>query len=135
MKIIQSSITSGLLALTLSFGAQVSAQVNTLAAETHSDHNHSTPEGMQKHQELLQKDAQATQATNDAMADGEVRKVDQSAGKVTIKHGPLPNLGMGAMTMVFRVADPAMLDKLKAGDKIRFQADTIKGALTLTKIE
>ena len=131
MKPIKSSITSGLLALTLSFGAQV----NALAAETHADHDHSTPEGMQKHQELLQKDTQATQATSDAMADGEVRKVDKSAAKVTIKHGPLPNLGMGAMTMVYRVADPAMLDKLKAGDKIRFQADSVNGALTVTKIE
>jgi len=131
MKTTQSPITIGLLALTLSFGAQVSA----LAAESHSDHDHSTPEGMQKHQELLQKDTQATQAASDTMVDGEVRKVDKSAGKVTIKHGPLPNLGMGAMTMVFRVADPTMLDKLKAGDKIRFQADTVKGALTVSKIE
>jgi len=127
MKTTQSSITVGLLALTLSFGAH--------AAETHADHDHSTPEGMQKHQELLQKDAQVAQATNDAMADGEVRKVDKSAAKVTIKHGPLPNLGMGAMTMVYRVTDPAMLDKLKVGDKIRFQADTVNGALTVTKIE
>jgi Cu/Ag efflux protein CusF len=131
MKTTQSSITVGLLALTLSFGAQV----NVLAAETHADHDHSTPEDMQKHQELLQKDAQTAQATSDAMSDGEVRKVDKSAAKVTIKHGPLPKLGMGAMTMVFRVADPAMLDKLKAGDKIRFQAESVNGALTVTKIE
>ena len=131
MKTIQSHLNIGLLALTLSFGAQVGAQ----AAETHADHDHSTPEGMKKHQELLQKDAQATQSASDSMVEGEVRKVDKSAGKVTIKHAPLPNLGMGAMTMVFRVADPAMLDKLKAGDKIRFQADTVKGALTVTKIE
>jgi Cu/Ag efflux protein CusF len=127
MKTTQSSISVGLLALALSFGAH--------AAESHADHDHSTHEGMQKHQELLQKDAQVAQATNDAMADGEVRKVDKSAGKLTIKHGPLPNLGMGAMTMVYRVADPAMLDKLKAGDKIRFQAESVNGALTVTKIE
>ena len=131
MKAIKTPINIGLLALTLSFGAQVSA----LAAETHADHGHSMPEGMRNQQDLLQKDTQASQMTSDTMAGGEVRKVDKSAAKVTIKHGPLPKLGMGAMTMVFRVADPAMLDRLKAGDKIRFQADTVNGALTVTKIE
>ena len=128
MKPIKSHLNIGLLALTLSFGAH--------AAETHADHDHSTPAGMQQHQELLQKDAQAASPdTTSAWADGEVRKVDQSAAKVTIKHGPLPNLGMGAMTMVYRVANPAMLETLKAGDKIRFQAESIRGALTVTKIE
>ena len=53
-------------------------------------------------------------------AQGEVRRVDKEAGKVTIKHGPLTNLDMPAMTMVIRVKDPAMLDQMKAGDKIHF---------------
>jgi Cu/Ag efflux protein CusF len=69
------------------------------------------------------------------LAEGEVRKVDKDAGKVTIKHGPLPNLDMPAMTMVFRVKDPAMLDQLKAGDKIDFEAAKVGGAYTVMKFE
>jgi Cu/Ag efflux protein CusF len=69
------------------------------------------------------------------MSEGEVRKIDKSAGKVTIKHGPLANLEMPAMTMVFRVKDPAMLDQIKEGDKIRFTADRVDGALTITELQ
>lgn len=68
------------------------------------------------------------------MVKGEVVKVDRAAGKVTLKHGPIANLDMEAMTMVFRVAEPAMLDKMKAGDRIEFEADRVNGAITLTKI-
>ena len=70
-----------------------------------------------------------------SLAPGEVKKVDKDAGKVTIKHGPLDNLGMPAMTMVFRVKDPAMLDQLKAGDTINFLADKWNGALTIMRFE
>ena len=66
---------------------------------------------------------------------GEVKKVDMDAGKVTIKHGRLENLGMPAMTMVFRVKDPAMLDQLKPGDKINFLADKWNGAITVMRFE
>ncbi|MDP1838333.1 MAG: copper-binding protein [Reyranella sp.] len=74
-----------------------------------------------------------------AFADGnmvkaEVVKVDKGAGKMTLKHGPIKNLDMDSMTMVFRVADPAMLDKVKVGDKIEFEADRVNGAITVTKI-
>ena len=68
------------------------------------------------------------------MVKGEVVKVDKAAGKVTLKHGPIKNLDMDGMTMVFRVADPAMLDKVKAGDRIEFEADRVNGAFTVTKI-
>ncbi len=68
------------------------------------------------------------------MVKAEVVKVDRSAGKVTLKHGPIKNLDMDSMTMVFRVADPSMLDKVKAGDRIEFEADRINGAITVTKI-
>jgi Cu(I)/Ag(I) efflux system periplasmic protein CusF len=68
------------------------------------------------------------------MVKGEVVKVDKAAGKVTLKHGPIKKLDMDSMTMVFRVADPAMLDKVKAGDKIEFEADRVNGAITVTKI-
>jgi len=70
-----------------------------------------------------------------ALTAGEVKKVDRNAGKITIKHGPIKNLGMSDMTMIFRVKEPAMLDKVKAGDKIRFAADKLNGALTVTRIE
>ena len=70
-----------------------------------------------------------------ALAPGEVKKVDKDAGKVTIKHGPLENLGMPPMTMVFRVKEPAMLDQLKAGDRINFLAEKWNGALTVMRFE
>ncbi len=70
-----------------------------------------------------------------SMSDGEVRKVDKETGKLTLKHGPIPNLDMPEMTMVFRVKDPAMLDLVKAGDRIRFSADRVGGQFTVTKIE
>jgi Cu(I)/Ag(I) efflux system protein CusF len=69
------------------------------------------------------------------LSDGEVRKVDKDAKKITIKHGPLANLDMPPMTMVFQVKDPAMLDQVKAGDKVKFQAEKIGGGFTVTKIE
>jgi Cu(I)/Ag(I) efflux system protein CusF len=68
------------------------------------------------------------------MVKGEVVKVDKPAGKITLKHAPIKNLDMDAMTMVFRVADQAMLDKVKAGDKIEFEAARVDGAITVTKI-
>ena len=78
--------------------------------------------------------AGATQASG-AMAEGEVRKVDKDAKKITIKHGPLQKLDMPAMTMVFQVRDPAMLDQVKAGDKVRFEAEKVGGGFVVTKIE
>lgn len=77
----------------------------------------------------------AVASANDALSEGVVRKVDKDAGKVTIKHGPLANLGMPAMTMVFRVKDPKMLDELKADESIRFRAEQVNGALTVTRVE
>ena len=70
-----------------------------------------------------------------ALSEGEVRKVDKDAKKITIKHGPLANLDMPPMTMVFQVKDPAMLDKVKAGDKVKFQAEKAGSAFTVTLIE
>ncbi|MHB0984464.1 MAG: copper-binding protein [Sulfuricella sp.] len=70
-----------------------------------------------------------------AMTDGVVKKVDKSAGKVTLSHGPLTNLGMPAMTMVFRVKEAAWLGQMKAGDKIRFVADKVNGILTVVQFE
>ena len=68
-------------------------------------------------------------------AEGEVRKVDKEAKKITLKHGPIKNLDMPGMTMVFQVKDAALLDKLAAGDKIIFTAEQDKGAMVVTGIE
>jgi Cu/Ag efflux protein CusF len=67
--------------------------------------------------------------------DGEVRKVDKDAKKITIKHGPLAKLDMPPMTMVFQVRDAALLSKVKAGDKVKFEAEKVGGAFIVTKIE
>ena len=69
------------------------------------------------------------------MIDGEVRKVDKETKKITIKHGPMKSFDMPGMTMVFQVKDPAMLDKVKEGDKVMFQAEKLGGAFTITGIE
>jgi Cu/Ag efflux protein CusF len=69
------------------------------------------------------------------LSDGEIRRVDKEAKKLTIRHGPIPHLNMESMTMVFHVKDAAMLDQVKAGDKVKFAADKIGGNYTVTKIE
>ena len=69
------------------------------------------------------------------LADGEIRKVDRDAKKITIKHGPMPSLDMPPMTMVFQVKDPAMLEQVKPGDKVKFSAEKLGGAYTVTRIE
>ena len=83
------------------------------------------------------KDAASGTTTSQAAAlsDGEVRRVDKDAKKITVRHGPLANLDMPAMTMVFQVQDPAMLDQVKVGDKVKFQAEKVGGAFTITRIE
>jgi Cu(I)/Ag(I) efflux system periplasmic protein CusF len=71
-----------------------------------------------------------------SLIDGRVTKVDQSAGKVTIKHGPIKKLGMDeGMTMVYKSQDAAMLKSVKAGDKVKFDAEEVNGQSVVTKIE
>ena len=70
-----------------------------------------------------------------ASSQGEVRKVDKAAGKITLKHGEIRNLDMPPMTMVFKARDAAMLAKLKVGDKVRFHAEKSKDDLLLTVLE
>lgn len=77
----------------------------------------------------------ATPATVPTATDAEVRKVDVEAEKVTLRHGPIANLDMPPMTMVFRVADPAMLQKVKVGDKVRFKADKVGGQITVIELQ
>ena len=69
-----------------------------------------------------------------AMTDGEVRRIDRETKKITLRHGPIVNLGMPAMTMVFQVKDPAMLEQVKTGDQVLFEAEKTGGAYVVTHI-
>jgi Cu/Ag efflux protein CusF len=68
-------------------------------------------------------------------ADGQITKIDTKQNKITMRHGPIKNLDMDSMTMVFRVKDPAMLKRVKVGDKVRFEADRVNGQITVIKME
>jgi len=87
-----------------------------------------------KHHNKSQSASQGA-SQSEGMAEGEIRRVDKDAKKITIKHGPLQSLDMPAMTMVFQVKDPAMLEKVKVGDKIRFAAEKVGGGYAVTRIE
>ena len=69
------------------------------------------------------------------MTDGEVRKIDKDTSKITLKHAEIKNLDMPGMTMVFQVKDPAMLDKVKPGDKVKFRAEKAETGFVVTTIE
>ena len=79
--------------------------------------------------------AQAAPVAGKPMTDGEVRKIDKDQGKLTLRHGPIANLEMPAMSMVFKVADPKMLEGIQEGDKVRFVAERVGGAITVTAVE
>jgi Cu/Ag efflux protein CusF len=96
------------------------ASFNSAMAQSH-DHDSHTPAAVAG-QEM-------------AMSEGEVKKVDKDAGRLTIKHGPLENLGMPGMTMVFGVKDASALDLLKAGDKIKFVAERLDGRFVVTQLD
>lgn len=91
------------------------------------DHGHGAHGGGPK--------ADATAAAKIEQIEGEVRKVDTDAKKITIKHGEIKSLQMPGMTMVFQVKDPALLGKAKAGDKIVFSAEKTGGAFVVTDIQ
>jgi Cu/Ag efflux protein CusF len=80
-------------------------------------------------------EASSASSAEVAKAEGEVRKVDKEARKLTLRHGPIPNLEMPEMTMVFRLADPNLLDGLEPKQRVRFTAERIGGQLTVTSIE
>jgi Cu(I)/Ag(I) efflux system protein CusF len=77
----------------------------------------------------------ATAANTLPLANAEIRKIDLENKKVTLKHGEIKNLDMPGMTMVFQVKDEAMLEKVKAGDKVKFTADKLNGVFTVMSIE
>jgi Cu/Ag efflux protein CusF len=69
------------------------------------------------------------------LTEGEVKKIDKEAGKITLRHGEIKNLDMAAMTMVFRVKETSMLDQVKVGDKVKFAADRVNGPLTIVQMQ
>ena len=79
--------------------------------------------------------AKAAAGVDTELSDGVVRKVDRDARKLTMRHGPIKNLDMPEMSMVFRVTDPKMLEGLKPDTRVRFKADRIDGQITVTHIE
>jgi len=101
----------------------VATLMMTIASLSHAQTSVSAPPADQK----------AEQSTG--LVEGVVRKVDKDAGKITLRHEEIKKLDMPAMTMVFRVKDPVMLDKVKAGDKVKFRAEGAGGAFTVTEIE
>jgi len=75
-------------------------------------------------------------AAQDAAIKGEIKKIDEGTGKITLKHGPAPSLGMDEpMTMVYRVKDPAMLKQVKVGDKVTFEVDVSASGMVVTKLQ
>lgn len=79
--------------------------------------------------------AAATPSGVAEMSEGEVRKVDKEAGKLTLRHGEIKNLDMPPMTMVFQVKEPALLEKVKAGDKVKFRAEKAGSGYVVTALE
>ena len=78
----------------------------------------------------------ATAVAAQEAIDGEVKKIDEGAGKITLKHGPAKSLGMDeGMTMVYRVKDPAMLKQVKVGDKVKFEAENANSGIVVTKLQ
>jgi len=77
--------------------------------------------------------AAAPQAKGVGFSEGEIKKIDLEQNKITLKHGPIDNLGMPGMTMVFR-ADPATLSGFKVGDTVKFKADRVDGAIKVTEL-
>jgi Cu/Ag efflux protein CusF len=108
-------VTAGLALATADASARMQAQM-------HDHDQHGAP-------------ATASADNHDTLSEGRIQKVDKDTGKLTIKHGPLNNLGMSAMTMAFRVQDPAMLDQVNVGQEVRFRAENANGSLTVTKLE
>ncbi|MBI1397231.1 MAG: RND transporter [Betaproteobacteria bacterium] len=81
--------------------------------------------------------AQDTASTQASLpwVDAQVKKVDTGRGRLTLRHGDIPNLDMPGMTMVFHVADPKMLEGVKPGDAIRIAVDKVKGRLTVVRLQ
>ena len=115
-------LRTALLATTFLFSAAV--------AWAGDDHDHGEDHGSHAAPTAPQTAAAAPELTQ-----GEVVRWDAASAKVTLRHGPIRNLDMPPMTMVFRVTDPAQAAQVKAGAKVRFRAEQQAGAYVVTRIE
>lgn len=115
----------------ISTGALIVAAPFAIAAQAQTV-DHGNMSGMKMDPRSTMK---ADQPAASEMTDGEVRKVDKDSQRITLKHGDIRNLDMPGMTMVFNVKDLAMLDKVTAGDKVRFKAEKADGAIVVTALE
>lgn len=109
------------LTLTLAIAAAVPAAF----AQDHSHAGHGAHAGHDSH---------VVPATAE-LVEAEVKKVDKDSGKITLRHGAIKNLNMGAMTMAFRAGDAAMLEQVKTGDKVKFTAERVNGAFTIVQLQ
>ena len=110
---------TGILVLALATGTAVAGQATDPTAQ-HA-HDHAT--------------APTAASVTAPQTEGEIRKVDVAAQKLTVKHGRIENLGMSPMTMVFRVKDPAFLTQVKPGDQVKMTVERIEGALTIVALQ
>ena len=108
--------------IAVSLAALLSSGAAFAASDDHSSHH---PAGQPA----------AATAPAATLTEGEVRKIDKAQGKITLKHGEIKNLDMPGMTMVFRVSDAALLDRVQEGDKVGFSADKVGGQFTVTGID
>lgn len=106
------------------FLAALNVTSTAFAQSSSSDHSAHHPTGVT-----------SSAPANQLGAEAEVRRVDKAQGKVTLRHGRIENLDMPPMTMVFTASDPALLEKINTGDKIRFSAEKRNGVFTVTGIE
>jgi Cu/Ag efflux protein CusF len=123
---------------TLLYIAALCAATGYAAGHGHSHSSHSSSAAAEPAQPEFANRVPQSHQHPGALAEpvaGTVKKVDKAAGKLTVSHEPLPNLGMPAMTMVFRVTDAKWLDQVKAGDKVRFAAQSVGGVLTIVHLE
>lgn len=114
-------VSQGILVVALGVSSTVFAQSAGVTDKHSHDHAASRPP------------ATATAAA--PQTDGEIRTVDVAAKKLTVKHGPIENLGMSGMTMAFRVKDPAFLTLVKPGDKVKMRVEQVDGALTIVDLK
>jgi Cu/Ag efflux protein CusF len=106
----------------LIIGSSLAAASHNASAQAQHDHSHQATQQA------------ATAKTPEELADGVVQEVDKANGELTIEHGPLANVNMPGMTMAYKVQDRAMLDQVKAGDKIRLRVELVNGNYTITKL-
>jgi Cu/Ag efflux protein CusF len=105
----------------LAISLAIAAAAASASAQEHAHGGHEAQAGQQ--------------AAAPAVVEGEVKKIDKEAGKITLRHGDIPNLNMPGMTMAFRTRDAAMLEQVQVGDKVSFAADRVNGTIMIVELQ